>query len=127
MATPPKVYRRALDREHVITEANGTISREQILLFRGAKIEPGTVLGMITASKLWKPLDLAAVDGSQNAAGILLDRRPALTTADTRRAVANVRHTDVNGKKLVWPAGITVPQQKAAEAQLGALNVLVRY
>ncbi|MES2903261.1 MAG: head decoration protein [Pseudomonadota bacterium] len=122
-----KVYKRILDGEHVITEANGSMSREQILLYRGAKIAPGTVLGMITASKLWKPLDLAAVDGSQTAAGILRDGRRELTTADTRRAVANVRDTDVNGKKLIWPAGITVNQRKAAEVQLAGTNVLVRY
>lgn len=127
MATAPKVYNRRLDREHVITEANGTMSREQVLLLRGAAVDPGTVMGMVTVSKLWKPLDLAAVDGSQNAAGILLDGREALAGADTRRAVLNVRDTDVNGKKLIWPAGITVNQTKAAEAQLAATNVLVRY
>ncbi len=117
-------FTRILDAEHVINETNGTMAREQILLYRGAKIAPGTVLGMITVSKLWKPLDLAAADGSQNAAGILRDGRPARLT---RRAVAHVRDTDVNGKKLTWPAGITVNQRKAAEAQLAATNVLVRY
>lgn len=124
---PTRSYTRILDAEHVINEANGTMSREQVLLYRGALLLPGTVMGMITASKLWTPLNLAAADGSQNAAGVLRDRRRALTTADTRRGVVHVRSADLNGKKLTWPAGITVLQRKAAEAQLAATNVLVRY
>jgi hypothetical protein len=124
---PTRTFTRILDAEHVINEANGTMSREQVLLLRGAAVVPGTVMGMITTSKLWTPLNLAASDGSQNAAGVLRDGRPALTGADTRRAVLHVRHADLNGKKLTWPAGITTNQRKAAEAQLAATNVLVRY
>ncbi len=124
---PSRNFTLVLDAEHVINEANGTMSREQILLFRGAAAPAGLVLGQITASKLYAPLNLAASDGSQNAVAILRDKRPARTGADTRRAVAHVRDTDVNGKKLTWPAGITTLQRKAAEAQLAATNVLVRY
>lgn len=124
---PAKTYIRILDGEHVMNEANGTMSREQVLLFRGAKLDPGTVLGKITASGLYAPLNIAAVDGTQNAAAVLRDRRDALAGADTRRAVVHIRNCDLNGKKLIWPAGITVNQRKAAEAQLGATGILVRY
>lgn len=124
---PTKTYAKKFDGDFVITEANGTMSREQVLLFRGARLEPGTVLGKITASGLYAPLNIAAADGSQNAAAVLRDGRDALTGADTRRAVVMARSCDLNGNKLVWPAGITVTQRKAAEAQLGATAVLVRY
>lgn len=126
MAQTPKTYTRNLDREALISEANGTMSREQVLFYRGPKLEPNTVMGMITASKLWKPLDLAASDGSEVAKGVLLDGRGANTTADTRRGVVVVRDADFNGKKLVWPTGITTNQKNTAIAQLGAANVLVR-
>lgn len=124
---PAKSFNQIMNNDFVINEANGTMSREQILLLRGVRQESGTVLGKITASGLWKPLDLAAVDGSAVAAGVLRDARDALAGADTRRAVAIVRNADLNGKKLIWPAGITVNQRKAAEAQLGSTAVLVRY
>jgi hypothetical protein len=39
---------RIQDGEHVQAEANGLMSREQILLLRGAAILPGTVLGFIS-------------------------------------------------------------------------------
>lgn len=124
---PAKTFTQIMDGDFVIKEANGTMSREQILLLRGARIESGTVLGKITASGLWKPLDLAAVDGSAVAAGVLRNMRDALAGADTRRSVAMVRNCDLNGKKLIWPAGITVNQRKTAEGQLGSTAVLVRY
>jgi hypothetical protein len=124
---PAQTFQPNYDGDFVITEANGTMSREQIVLLRGARIEAGTVLGKITASGLWTPHDPAAADGSQNAAGVLRDMRPALTTADTRRGVIMARNCDLNGKKLIWKAGITVNQRKAAEAQLAATAVLVRY
>jgi hypothetical protein len=124
---PAKTYIPNYDGDFVITEANGTMSREQVLLLRGVRVEAGTVLGKVTASGLYAPLNLAAVDGSQNAAAVLRDHRDALAGADTRRGVVMVRNCDLNGKKLIWPSGITVNQRKAAEAQLAATSVLVRY
>lgn len=124
---PAKTYTQVLDGDFVINEANGTMSREQILLLRGAKLDGGTVLGKVTASGLYAPLNLAAADGTQNAAAVLRDKRDALTTADTRRAVVMARNCDLNGNKLIWPAGITAAQRKAAEAQLAATAILVRY
>lgn len=124
---PAKTFTQILDGDFVITEANGTMSREQVLLLRGAKIEAGTVLGKITASGLYAPLDLAAADGSEDAVAVLRDKRDALAGADTRRGVVMARNCDLNGKKLIWPAGITVNQRKAAEAQLAATAILVRY
>lgn len=125
---PAKTFKQPLNNGHFVqSEANGTQSREQILLYRGARVEAATVMGKITASGLWKPLDLAASDGSEVAAGILWSTRDALAGADTRRSVAMVRDCDVNGKELIWPAGITVNQRKAAETQLAASGVLVRY
>lgn len=124
---PAKTFTQVMNNDFVIAEANGTMSREQILLYRGARIEAGTVLGKRTADGLWAPLNVAAADGTQTAAGILRDARDALAGADTRRAVAIVRNADVNGKKLIWPAGITVNQRKTAEGQLGSTAVLVRY
>lgn len=213
-----KEFERILDGEHVIAEANGLMSREQILLLRGGAIKPGTVLGLINEGavtvtgangagmvgnstftvaptadadapaglyravfldadtfevrgpngfaqvgqlgqafdgpvnftrtagatphtpgdvftvdvsyavrNLWAPLDLAGNDGREIARGVLFAGRPERTGADTRRAVAHVRHCDFNGKKLTWPAGITENQRKAQEANLALTEALVRY
>lgn len=211
-------WTRYLDGEHVIEELPGLMSREQVLLLRGAAINPGTVMGFINEGaqsvtpangagmvgnstftvaatadadapagryrglfldadtiqingpggyegiaqlgdafngpvnftrtagatphvagdffnidvsyavrNLWAPLDLLGVDGRESAKGVLFAGRPALVGADTRRAVVHVRTCDMNGKKLIWPAGITVDQRKAQEALLAQTGVLVGY
>jgi hypothetical protein len=86
-----------------------------------------TITVSYAAKNLWAPLDLAGVDGRETAAGVLYAGRKALTTADTRRAVAHVRSCDFNGKKLTWPVGITENQRKAQEAILAKTFALVRY
>lgn len=216
-------FQRILDGEHVIAEANGTMSREQVMLLRGGFIESGTVMGRIlrggvsvvaaahagnvgngtfaaaptadagapagryqlrieaaaanggligvydpdgvrlgdvgvgvaydgpinftlndgavdfvvgdgfdvtvgyAAANLWTPLDPAGVDGRERAAGIMFHKRRELLGADTRRGVVHLRDCDVNGKKIIWPAGMTEAARKTQEGYLAEAGVLVRY
>ena len=72
-------------------------------------------------SKLWDP---AAVDGTQEAYGILLDATDAASTAAD--AVAIVRHAEVIASKLSWKSTVTAAQKAEAYRQLAAQHVLVR-
>lgn len=101
-------------------EANGTISRETIVVDTGA-LAVGTILGKITASGKYVQVAPAAVDGSEVAAGILYDAVDA--TAGDVEAVAIVRHAEVNKDELVYPTGATQPQIDAIDAQLLALQI----
>lgn len=69
-------------------------------------------------------LNPAGTDGSQNAAAILFADADA-TTADVE-ATAHVRDMEYNASEVIWPAGITGPQQAAAIAQLAALGMIGR-
>lgn len=110
----------------IIAEANGRLSREQIVLgITAVAVPSGTVLGKVTATGAYVPLAPAAGDGSQNAAAILFERREI--SAATQRAVGFVRNGEVNGRKLVYLNTVTGGQQAAAEAALAANGVLVRY
>lgn len=73
----------------------------------------------------WVQFDQDAADGSQNAAGVLLDDKTAPDGADAV-GVAIVRDAIVNQNQLVWPSDIDSGEQTAAEAQLEALGILVR-
>jgi hypothetical protein len=112
------------DGGFIVSEANGHLSRDGITLTGGAFIMAGTVLGLVTASGNFAPLNPAAADGSQTAAGILFGGRD--TTTANQPAVAITRNAEVNGNELVWPTGITPAQITTATAQLKALNILVR-
>ena len=123
-----KQYSTVRDEEHVISRANGRQSVEQIVLDSpAAKVLAGTVLGKRTAGGKYTPLDLGAGDGSQVPAAVLAPTvYPTDPVADVRTG-ADVRGAEMNGHKLVWPAGISAAQKAAAEATLADAGVIVRY
>ncbi|RJX35660.1 MAG: head decoration protein [Desulfarculus sp.] len=73
----------------------------------------------------WAPLTPAAVDGSQNAAGVLLFPVTVPDGAD-KLGVALVADAVVRLGALTWPDGITAGQKAAALAQLKALGIAAR-
>ena len=109
-------------------EADSHFSREEIVVVSGAgAVVSGTVLGKITASGKYKPVTVAASDGSQNAAAILLWDVNA-TSADAA-GVAIVRDAIVVRQGLRYGADVdTVGERNAVVAALQALNppILVR-
>lgn len=110
--------------EFVVSEANGARSRDVVTIASGEVLEPGTVLGTVTASGKSVQLNPAAADGSEAAAAILYEGVDASAADATRTAV--VRDAEVNGGEIVWPAGITDPDKATAIGQLAALGILVR-
>lgn len=76
------------------------------------------------ANGRWCPVDPAAVDGTQIAAGLLYARQGK--TAATLKATMVCRHQVVNGHLLDFGA-LSSPQKAVAEAQLAAQGIIVRY
>jgi Bacteriophage lambda head decoration protein D len=79
--------------------------------------DTGTVLGLATATGLWAPLNLAASDGTQVAAGVLLEAMPT-NAGNTLNVPIVVRQAVAKADGLIWPAGITPAQIATATAQL---------
>jgi hypothetical protein len=69
-------------------------------------------------------IDFAAVDGSEDAYGVLLADADA-SAADVA-GVALVREALIVASALVWPTGATAGQKAAALAQLKAKGIVVR-
>ncbi|WP_281978812.1 head decoration protein [Pseudorhizobium flavum] len=110
---------------YIVSEAHGYRSREQVVIASGSGVlEPGAVLGRVTASKKLVPFDPAADDGSQNAVAILYEGCDA-TTADVRRTIT-ARDTEVQADVLVWDEAVTDLQKTAALAALAALGIVAR-
>jgi hypothetical protein len=110
--------------EFVVSEGNGRISRETIIVLSGQTLQPAAVLGKVTASGKYKALDPGASDGSEVAAGILYDRVDA--SDGDAEGVAIVRLAEVNAAELVWPDGITGGEQTTALGELAALTIIAR-
>ncbi len=99
-------------------------SRDKITIAADQVLAVGEVVGKITASGLYAAFNPGATDGTENAAGIVIDNYDA-TGADLD-GVAIIRDAIFREGGVVWPDGITTPQKDAAIAQLEAIGIIIR-
>ncbi|MFN3358905.1 MAG: head decoration protein [Pseudomonas sp.] len=103
--------------EFLLSEGNGTISREAINVAAGPALEPGQILGLVTATGEFAPYQPTAEDGSENAVAILYG--PLGQSDVVRRGRAVVRQAEVSEAHLT---GL----DPAAEKALATHFVIVR-
>ena len=106
-------------------EAPNLYSRDQITVGAGQSLPLGTVVGLVTATGKLKQIDPSATDGSQYAAGVLMQAVDA-TLIDREDGLMLARHAIVADHALAWPAAITAAEKQAVVEQLKSLGVLVR-
>ena len=111
---------------YILTEANGLRSRDAAKVASGAgKLEPGAILGKVTASGKFKPHAPAASDGTETAVAILYSAVDA-TDADAA-AVITARDSEVKKDELIYNAATDTDNEKAAvHASLAANGIIVR-
>ena len=106
-------------------EAPNLYSRDRFTVASGQNLPLGTVVGIVTATAKFKQLDPSAEDGTQVAAGVLLQACD-VSLIDRDDGLVVARHAIVAHHALVWPDAMANAEQIAAMAQLAALGVLVR-
>ena len=112
------------------TLSSGLVALEQHF-GRRAQVEElrqaiGQVLAKVTATGKYTQVTPAAVDGSQTAAGVLVEAFTTTLATDTS-LVALVRGpAAVKSSGLAWTTGMTAPQIAAASAQLTAAGIKVQ-
>jgi hypothetical protein len=107
----------------IVSEEENNYSRDQITLLTGhGVLQPGTVLGQITASNKYIPALAGAVDGSQTAKAILYGY--ADTTSADVIATAITRLAQVRASDLTVDSSLTATYA----AQLAAVDgpIIVR-
>ncbi|MCA0872215.1 head decoration protein [Seohaeicola saemankumensis] len=108
----------------LVWEAFRDYTRETITIAAGT-LEPGTVLGKITASGKYAAHDPAAVDGTETAVAVLWGKADA--SGGDVPAVALVRGPAiVNRHDLVFGGTPTEPEITAAHTALLAVGILTR-
>lgn len=100
-------------------------SREQVTITAGQNLELGSVVGRVTATGKIERLDLAATDGTETPAGILLGAIDA-TLIERDDGLLLARHGIVASHAVTWPVGITAPEKIAAIAALEVRGILIR-
>ena len=106
-------------------EAPNLFSRDQVTVASGQTLPLGAVVGIVTATGKVKQIDPSATDGSQYAAGVLMQDADA-HLADRNDGLMVARHAIVADHALVWPVAITLAEKQSAVLQLKNLGVLVR-
>ena len=112
----------------IIWEAFRDYCREVITIATGGAnpvLEPGTVLGKITASGKYAAHDPAAVDGTETAIAVLWGKADA-TAADVDAVVLFRGPAIVNSNDLVFIGTPTTPEIAAAHTALAAVGILTR-
>ncbi|TXT26188.1 MAG: hypothetical protein FD131_4305 [Rhodocyclaceae bacterium] len=106
-------------------EAPNLFSRDQVTVVSGQTLPLGAVVGIVTTTGKVKQIDPSATDGSQYAAGVLMQPCDA-ALIDREDGLMVARHAIVADHSLTWPAAITVAEKQAAVLQLKSLGVLIR-
>jgi hypothetical protein len=108
----------------LVWEAFRDYTRETVIVANGT-LDPGTVLGKITASGKYAAHDPAAVDGTETAVAVLWGKADA--TGGDVSAVALVRGPAiVNRHDLVFVGTLSEGEVTAAHTALLAVGILVR-
>jgi hypothetical protein len=113
----------------LLSEGQGLISREVVTILSGSgKLEPGTILGQVTASKKYTSSANAEVEGAEGAetGSAVLAYAVDATDADVE-AVIIKRLAEVKTPMLIFDASVDNDTKKAAKlAQLAAANIIAR-
>ncbi|WP_455475715.1 head decoration protein [Bartonella sp. B17] len=99
------------------------LSHEEVIFASGAEIMAGTVMGKVTATGKYVPLNPKAVDGSKVPAGISYANVDVTKT--DRRAVITARLCTVKASELIWPNTITDEQKQVAIQSLEEKNKIM--
>lgn len=122
----PTVFTESMNLGDLLKyEAPNLYSRDRVTVAAGQNLPLGAVVGMVTATGKVKQIDPSATDGTQVAAGVLMQACDAALAERTDGLIV-ARHAIVSDHALQWPTGITSGEQQAAVAQLKSLGVLVR-
>lgn len=117
---PVKIEPNSLS-DAVKWEQDADYSRAKVTIGSQGSVKLLEVVGQITATGKYQPLDTVATNGLETAVGIsLLD-----VDASGGDRVGVILNDDsmVDMNALVWPVAITVPQKDVAIAQLASLGI----
>lgn len=109
--------------EFIVSEANGSRSRETATVTSGENLVAGAVVATV-GGKLVE-FDDNGAGGAEIATGVLFDAVDA-SLADVVGAVVIVRDAEVNLSELQWGAGQLQADIDAGVAELATLGIIAR-
>ena len=105
-------------------EESKFFSREEIEMPEGTTLKIGTVLGRVTKTSQYVPINPKANDGTEIAVAVSISKVD-YSSVDSK-AIAIVRHAVVKLKGAIWPEKVTPDQIDTAKVQLEKRGILMR-
>ena len=99
-------------------------SREEIEMPEGTTLKIGSVLGRVTKTGQYAPINPKANDGTEVAVAVSISKVD-YSSVDSK-AIAIVRHAVVKLKGAIWPEKTTLDQIDTAKVQLEKRGILMR-
>lgn len=110
--------------QYIASEANKYRSREEVVVtFPTDGLEPGTVLGKITATGKYVAHDNALSNGGQNAVAVLFE---GSSDAGDQNRTITARDSEVSENELIFKTGITDANKAAALVNLASVGIVAR-
>ena len=106
----------------LLVQVSAGWSKDRVTLLGGSDYALGQVLAKVAHK--YQALDPSGAGPAKKAVAVLAERVDA--SAGDAPAVVIARGAVVARAELVWPAGITEPQQTAALDELNALGIVAR-
>lgn len=112
--------------EFILSEANFHRSRDNIVIASGSGIvQPGTVLGKLTAGGKYKPATATGTDGGQT--GVALNVHYVDATSVDVPVAAITRDAEIKGYAVAYDATVNDDTKKGAKRdQLAAAGIITR-
>lgn len=110
--------------EVILSEANGSRSREVLTIVSGQDLKAGAVLGKITASGKYAHADQGAATGIETAVAVLLEDVDA--SGGDAPGLCLVRDAEVKSALLNYKAGQTSGNNATSRAELAAVGIICR-
>lgn len=121
---PTSFTEAAADGEVVLSEANGTRSRETITLLTGVSYRAGEVLGKITSGGKYNQADQGASDGTETAVAVLIYAVDA--TGGDKPGDILARDAEVKASMLQYKSGQSGGNQTTSRTELAAVGIISR-
>ena len=121
---PTSFTERNYPFEVILSEANGSQSREVVTIVSGANLKAGAVLGKITASGKYNEADQGAATGIETAVAVLLEDVDA--SGGDAPGLALVRNAEVKSALLNYKSGQSGGNQATSRSELAAVGIICR-
>lgn len=111
--------------EFLLSEANGTRSREVVTVASGQNLKAGHIVGKVTTGGKYKECNQDANTGEEVAAGVLCYDTGGALAADTKMVII-ARDAEVKGDYLTYKSDADAGEKATMRAELAALGILTR-